>query len=123
MAIENIKRDFGGGGVKRKPQKDTSVFGGRSSANAEQMRGWMKTHANEVFSITKGRVPQSKIPEYERKLASSKWGPLIEKYKHEPERMGLEMRKALDKAKTDKERFDIKEDIEVAKRMYGLGKK
>jgi hypothetical protein len=124
MAIENIKKDLGGGGIKEKPgKKDTSAFGGDSVAIPEERRAWLRRHANEVFEITRGRVTQSKLNEYERKLAASKWGPYIEKYKHEPERIKRQMAIELGKAKTDAERADIKENIEVARRMFGWGKK
>lgn len=109
---------------KKEEKKDTSVFGGKQFATAEQRRAWLRRHASEVLSITKGRVTSSKISEYERKLNDpKKWGPLVEKYKYEPERIRSEMKKNLDKAKTDKERFEIKQDLEVVNRMYGLEKK
>ena len=108
----------------KEEKKDTSVFGGKQFATAEQRRTWLRRHASEVLSITKGRVTSSKVSEYEKKLNDpKKWGPFIEKYKHEPERIRSEMKKNLDKAKTDAERFDIKEDIKVVERMYGLEKK
>ena len=124
MAIENIKKGFGGRSVKEGPEKkDTSAFGGDSNATPQERMTWLRRHANEVFSITRGRVTQSKLGEYEKKLAASKWGPYIEKNKREPERIRIQMKKELDKAKTDAERADIKEDMEVARRMYGWGKK
>lgn len=106
-----------------KKEKDTTAFRGDSVATPEERRGWLRRHANEVFRITHGRVTASKLKEYEKKLTPSKWGLYIEKHKHEPRKMEIEMRKALDKAKTAAEKADIKEDMEVAKKMFGLGKK
>lgn len=115
-----------GGSSKIPPpreKKDTTAFSGDSVATPEERRAWLRRHANEVFRITHGRVTASKLKEYEKRLTPSKWGPYIEKYKHEPRQIEIEMRKALDRAKTAAEKADIKEDIEVAKRMFGLGKK
>ena len=106
-----------------KKEKDTTAFGGDSVATPEERRSWLRRHAGDVFNITQHRVTQSKLNEYEKKLAASKWGTHIEKYKNEPMRMEIEMKKALGRAKTDAERADIKEDMEIAKRMYGFGKK
>lgn len=106
-----------------KEKKDTTAFYGDSVATPEERRTWLRRHANEVFRITRGRVTSSKIKEYEKKLAASKWGPFIEKYKREPKLIEIEMKKALHRAKNDAERVDIKEDIEVAKRMFGWGKR
>lgn len=133
MSITDKKQALGqgkslGGSFKKTPlpekEKDTTAFAGDSVATPEKRRTWLRRHANEVFRITRGRVTASKLKEYdEKKLAPSKWGPYIEKYKNEPRRMEIEMKRALDKAKTPAERTDIKEDIEVAKKMYGWGKK
>jgi hypothetical protein len=108
----------------KEEKKDTSVFQGRQYATAEQRRGWLRRHAPEVWKITKGRVTSAKIPEYDKKLSNpKKWGPLIEKYKHEPEKIKKEMQKAWWKAKTNKEKWEIKQDRIVVDKMYGLEKK
>jgi hypothetical protein len=109
----------------KEEKKDTSVFQGRRQyATAEQRRGWLRRHAPEVWKITKGRVTSAKIPEYDKKLSNpKKWGPFIEKYKHEPEKIRKEMKKAWWKAKTYKEKWEIKQDMTVEDKMYGLEKK
>ena len=103
---------------------DTSVFQKRQYATTEERRGWLRRHSPEVWKITKGRVTSAKIPEYDKKLSNpKKCGPFIEKNKHEPERIRKEMQKAYWKAKTYKEKWQIKEDMTVVDKMYGLEKK
>ena len=111
--------------VKKEPKKDDSIWqGGRQYADAPRGRGWLRRHAPEVWKITKGRVTSAKIPEYYKKLSNpQKFGPLIESYKHEPEKIRKEMQKAWWKAKTYKEKWEIKQDMIVVDKMYGLEKK
>lgn len=109
----------------KEEKKDTGVFGGKKQhATEAERRGWLRQHASEVWKITKGRVTSAKIPEYEKKLNNpKKWGPLIESYKHEPEKIKKDMQKAWWKAKTYKEKWEIKQDMIVVDKMYGLEKK
>jgi hypothetical protein len=106
-----------------KKEKDTTAFYGDARATRQERMSWLRKNKNLVYRLTKGRVTESKLSEYEKKLSGfSRWGPDIEKYKREPERMEIAMKKAIDKAKASK-KFDEREDMEVAKRMFGLGKK
>lgn len=109
-----------------KEKKDTTAFRGDSLATYGEKLTWLRQNKDEVFRITHGRVKESSLKEYAKYLGTAEWAKYMEKSRREPtrkERIETATRRAINKAKTDVARFDTREDIKVAKKMYGLEKK
>ncbi len=109
-----------------KKEKDTTAYYGDNRATHEENRKWLRDHKNLVYEITRRRVggSEKEISEYEKILSNpAKWGTSIEKSAREPERMQTAMKKGIGKPQPDAARIDKKEDMEIAKKMWGWGKK
>ena len=110
-----------------KKEKDTTAYYGDSISTPAEIDSWVIHNKNYIFRTTLGRVTESKLHEYGKTLANpSKFGSLIEKdekNRMEPGRMQTAMKKGIGKPQSDAARIDKKEDMEIAKKMWGWGKK
>lgn len=103
--------------VKKEPKKDEL----RLPADPLHRRGWLRRHAFEIYKDTRGRVTSNKIFRDHAELHTPKYGFYTEE--NELYRMKKDMEKAYGRAKTDKEKWKIKQDMKVFDKMHGLGKK
>ncbi len=50
------------------PQADISIFGGKAFVTKEKRMEWLKKHKNEIYQITRGRVTERKLAEFDKEI-------------------------------------------------------
>jgi len=107
-----------------KPKSD-SIFGGGLSATRKQRIRWMEEHRNDIYGGTKHHVGKKGIRDYEKKLfpQDSKEGDIIEKRRHEDDRIIQRMGKKITKMPSGPGKYEAKRDFDIINKMFGSGGK
>ena len=124
MAIEDIKKDFGGGGMKEKPEKtpsqpkDTTIFGGKSSIPI-QGAAWKIRKASPYIPGSGGAMfSEKERMDMAKELASGKYGNVLEKGM-ERSRIFKELYKEKTRAQTGAEKLKIDRKIRYLQGLLG----
>lgn len=110
------------------PEKPKNIFGGEAFITEEKRMEWLRKHKNEIYRMTKGRITEGELAKLDEELFQKykKQGGIVTEREVMRDQSGvipdLE-KKRFYKAKTDTERYNIKEDAAIARKMLGLEQK
>jgi hypothetical protein len=105
--------------------EDDSIFSGKPYVTRGKRMEWLKKHKAEIYEITKRRVTENELSQFDKELFGKYIKPDGTIIKREVflDKSGAVPyfeRDKFYKAKTDSERFDIKEDVTALKKMLDL---
>lgn len=104
--------------------KDASVFSlthGRDYAIKVEKERWLEENRKEIYKITKGRVVgESELKKFGEQLFAD---PIVKKRDFGQHSRGEILKRLEKESWTAKNKYDARENIEVAKKMLGLDKK
>jgi len=110
--------------AQTKPKDDSVFAGGKSYVKEKDRINWLKSHYGDVVKKTRGRInSRDELKEFEKELFSLSVTKKQEYGRYSPKEVVKNLQKGYFQEKRSEDRQNVKENIEIAKKMFGLDKK